>query len=84
MKTLINTIGIISATVGSAVVWYFIAQVNFADKEEYLKGNGVITIPDPKPADIKKLQREMLMSKVGIALIVIGGTFQVFSNYMYD
>lgn len=84
MKTLVNTMGVIFSTVGAAVVWHFIAQVNFADKSEYLKGNGVLSIPNPTPADIRKLKREMLMSKIGIALIVAGGALQVFSNYMSE
>ena len=82
MKTLVNTTGIIFSTFGSFVVWHFIAQLNFADKEEYLKGNGVVTITDPTRADLCRFRREILFSKVGIALIIIGGIFQAISNYL--
>ena len=84
MKIIINSLGITLATLGAFLVWYFIAQLNFADKEAYLKGKGVLTVPDPSPEDIKKLKREIFFSKCGLALIVVGGALQIISNFLND
>ncbi|HAL38476.1 MAG TPA: hypothetical protein DCP03_10305 [Polaromonas sp.] len=74
--------GVALATIGAFLVWYFIAQVNFADKEAYLRGEGVLEILDPKPEDIRKLKLEMALSRVGLGLILVGGLLQITSNYL--
>lgn len=82
MKTCINSLGVALATIGAFLVWYFIAQLNFADKEAYLRGEAIIKVAEPKPEDIKKLKLEIALSRVGLVLIVIGGLFQIISNYL--
>lgn len=84
MKTTTNSLGVALATLGAFLVWYFIAQLNFADKEAYLKGEGVLTVPSPTPEDIKKLKREIFLSRVGLFLILVGGALQIISNYLSD
>ena len=84
MKTTINSLGVALATLGAFLVWYFIAQLNFADKKAYLKGQGILTVPCPTPEDIKKLKREIFFSRVGLALILVGGALQIISNYLSD
>ena len=81
MKTAINSIGILLSTVGSYLVWRYLTELNFADKESYLQGEGVLLVPRVTSEDIKKLKRSLALSKTGLALIVIGGTLQIISNY---
>jgi hypothetical protein len=82
MKIHINTLGIIFATLGSFLVWKYLTELNWADKEAFLKGEGVMTIPSPKPEDIKKFKRQLRLSKLGLALIILGGAIQISSNYL--
>lgn len=81
MKTLINTLGIISATLGSFLVWRYLTELSWADKEAYLKGKGVLTVPTPTENDIKKFKCQLRLSKLGLGLILLGGALQVVSNY---
>src|SRR5260370_3381121 len=78
----VNSIGVFLSAVGAFLVWFFIAQLNFADKAEYLKGRGRMEIPDPSQADIRKLKRRIFLSKIGLMLILIGGLLQIISNYL--
>ena len=82
MKVLINSLGLVLATFGAFLVWYFIAELNFADKEAYLRGVGQMTVPRPMPEDIKKLKMEIFLSRTGLALILVGGVLQIISNFL--
>ena len=42
---------------------------------------GELAIPDPTPEDIKKLKRNIFLSRMGMALIVVGGFLEILSNY---
>jgi hypothetical protein len=81
MKTHINTIGIILTIVGSFLVWKYLTELSWADKEAYIRGEGILTIPSPTEADIKKFRRQLWLSKIGLIIIVLGGTLQIISNY---
>ena len=81
MKTTINSIGIALSTVGSFLVWRYLTEINFADKEQYLQGNGVMTVPSPTPEDVKKFKRSLALSETGLMLIFWGGALQIISNY---
>jgi hypothetical protein len=82
MKVCLNSLGVTLATIGAFLVWYFIGQLNFADRDTFLKGNGKLIVPTVTTEMIKKLRIEMLLSKLGLALIVIGGILQIASNYI--
>jgi hypothetical protein len=82
MKIFLNSLGVAFSTIGAFLVWHFIAQLNFADREAYIRGEGVMTIPDPSPEDIRKFKSEIFFSRVGLALIILGGVLQIFSNYL--
>lgn len=84
MKTHLSTLGIIIATLGSYLVWRYLTELNFADKEAYLKGQGVLAVPDPTPSDIAKFKKSVRLSKLGLGLIFLGGFAQVVSNYLPD
>ncbi len=82
MKTHINTLGIVFATLGSYFVWRYLTELNWADKEAFIKGEGVMTIPSPTPEDIKKFKYQLRLSKLGLGLIILGGVIQVLGNYL--
>ena len=84
MKILINTLGVALTTIGTFLVWYFIAQINFADQDAFLRGDGILTVPSPTQEDIKKLKIRIMLSKIGIGLIVFGGLLQIISNYLNE
>lgn len=63
-------------------MWRYLTELNFADKEAYLEGKGILTVPDPSALDVKRFKRSVVFSKAGLVLILIGGLFQVVSNYM--
>jgi len=81
MKAHLNTAGLILTLIGALLIWFFLGELNFAKKDEYLKGHGVIQIPNPTPEAIKKLKRNICLSRIGIGLIVVGGFLEIISNY---
>ena len=38
MKSHINVAGIALSTMGAFLIWYFVAEINFADKKAYVQG----------------------------------------------
>lgn len=82
MKTTINSLGILSSTIGSFLVWRYLTEINFADKEKFLKGEGVLTVPNPSKEDVTKFKRSLFLSETGLLLILLGGILQIISNYM--
>ena len=82
MKIHLNSLGVICAIIGAYLVWRYLTELNFADKEAYLRGEGMLTVPDPSALDIKRFKRSVALSKAGLMLILIGGLFQVVSNYL--
>jgi len=81
-KSHINSAGVFLSPVAAFLVWFFIAELNFADRDEYRKGHGREAIHDPSPAEIKKLEMRIWFSRVGLILILIGGLLQIISNYL--
>ena len=84
MKTHINTLGIIYATLGSFLVWRYLTELNWADKEAFLKGESRMVIPSPSEQDVKKFKYQLRLSKLGLGLILLGGVLQVVSNYLSE
>ena len=82
MKTHMIAAGVALSAVGAFLIWYFVAELNFADKESYLKGQGRIAILDPSTEDIRKLRFKIGMSRLGLALILVGGLLQVVGTYI--
>ncbi len=52
MSSHLNTLGIILTIVGAYLVWRYLMVVSFVDHDEYLKGRGLLTVPDPTPEDV--------------------------------
>lgn len=81
-KNLINSVGVAFASLGAFLVWRYLTEINFADKEAYLRGEGLLTVPDPTQDDIKRLRCSIILSKLGLAMILFGGVLQVVSNHI--
>ncbi len=79
---LLNSIGIIITTIGSYLVWRYITDINFVDKDAYFKGDGVLKVQNPSEDDIKLLKKSIRNSKIGYYLIVLGGLLQILSNHL--
>jgi hypothetical protein len=84
MKINLNSLGVICASIGTFLVWRYLTELNFSDKEAYLRGEGILTVPNPSALDIRRFKRSVVLSKAGLILILIGGLFQVVSNYLPD
>ena len=82
MKTHLIAAGVAISAFGAFLVWYFIAEINFANKQSYLRGEASLEILDPSPADIRKLRFNIRISRIGLALILVGGLLQIIGNYM--
>lgn len=81
-KNFVNSFGIAFASIGAYLVWRYLMEINFADKEAYLRGEGVVTVPDPSLADVRSLKRLILFLKLGLFMILAGGGLQIISNYI--
>lgn len=81
MKTHINTLGVILSALGSFLVWRYLTELNWADKDAFLRGEGRMVVPSPSKEDIRKFKRQLTLSKLGLGLIIVGGGLQVISNY---
>ncbi|MDO9419271.1 MAG: hypothetical protein Q7T66_01280 [Herminiimonas sp.] len=76
----LNIAGVVGTTVGSFLVWYFIAKAAYDNHKEFISGKEKdisFTIPTPTEDLRLKLRNEMYLSRLGIALIVIGGVLQI-------
>ena len=78
---LLNSVGVAFASTGSILIWRYLTEISFIDKEAYVRGQGVLTVPTPSKSDISRFKRSMLLSKLGIAMILLGGLFQIASNH---
>jgi hypothetical protein len=84
MKTHLNTAGILLTTIGSFLVWKYLTELNWADKGAFLRGDGLFTVPSATEAEIRRFRRQLRLSKLGLSLIMLGGAFQIGSNYCPD
>lgn len=80
-KTHVNTIGVVFAGVGSVLLWKYIGDVVYSDKDEFLKGNSTLMIHDATHEAISKLKWSIRLSRFGIGLIIAGSALQIASNY---
>ena len=72
MKAYVNSVGVIFSTLWALLVWHFLTEINFADKEAYLRGEG-------------RFKRSVFLSKMGLGfIIIIGGILQILSNHFFD
>ena len=84
LSKLVNTIGLIAATVGSILVWFFLTEISTMDKDKFLNGVSEMVVHAVTPAAIKKLKWQLRLSKIGLNLIVLGGVLQAWSNFIND
>jgi hypothetical protein len=81
MKSYLSTIGILLTSIGSFLVWKYLTELNWADKEAFKRGEGLLTVPSPTEADVRRFRRQIWLSKIGLTLILIGGAVQIVSNH---
>ncbi len=82
-KYCINTLGLVFATAGGCLLWYFVTDVIKVNKKEILAGQDVqITIPANSTELRKSLKTNIILSRIGIFLTILGGVLQICSNYM--
>lgn len=78
----INSIGVALTSLGAFLVWRYLTEISFVDKDAYLRGEGTVVIPDPSPEEVSRFKRSVRRSKVGLGMILLGGVLQIVSNYM--
>jgi hypothetical protein len=81
MKSHLNSAGVFLTVVGAFLIWRVVAQLNVVNESEYLKGRTTIEAIDPTPSDIRKFKTRKWLSRIGIALVLVGGALQIISNY---
>lgn len=77
---LLTDIGLVLDIVGAFLLWKFVVEINFTDKEQWLSGNAVLVVSDPTPEQIKKFRRNMVISRLAICLLIAGFAFQLLGN----
>jgi hypothetical protein len=77
----INSLGLALDIIGALMIWYFVAEVNYASKREFLRGNAEIDLADPSPEQISSYKNRVRLSRVGMGLLVLGFLLQLLSNY---
>lgn len=81
-KNSLNTIGIVITTVGSCLLWYFVAEVTEVNNKGILAGEDVVlTIPSATPALRRRLRINLALTRLGVFLTVFGSVVQVISNH---
>lgn len=78
----VSSVGLILDIVGALLLWRYVAEIDFAEKDEFLKGNAVLNVADPTPEEIRSYKRNVFISRIGVALLVIGFSLQVVGNYV--
>ena len=81
MKSYLNSAGVFLSVVGAFLIWCVVVELNLVNRSQYLKGHMRTEHLDPTPSDIKKFERRKRLSKIGIALVMLGGFLQIISNY---
>jgi hypothetical protein len=84
MKNHISSLGVVLTTLGSFLVWRFLTELNWADKNAFLQGKGVLRIPAPEAEDVRKFKLQLNLSRLGLGLIILGGFLQIISNYLTE
>jgi hypothetical protein len=84
-KNHISTAGVVMATVGACLLWYFVSDVLQVNKKDILNGKPVtLTIPDNTPELRQRLHVHTFLARLGVFLTLCGGVLQVMSTYMSD
>lgn len=55
--SLLNSVGVAFASVGSILVWQYLTEISFVEKEAYMRGQGVLTVPVLSKSDISRFKR---------------------------
>ena len=77
-----TAIGLVLDIIGALLLWRYVVEINFADKEDYLKGSATLVLADPTPESIQRYKRNITLSRIAIGLLVAGFIFQLIGNYV--
>lgn len=83
-QSVISTLGLLFDIVGVLMVYAYVKELNFIDHDEYVKGNGVIHVPDPTEKEIKAFIIRRRRSCVGLGLIVLGFLLQIVAQTLFS
>lgn len=84
-KTCINTGGVVLATAGACLLWYFVGDVMQVNRKEILKGESAkYSFPSASPGLQRRIRTHIWLSRLGVFLTVCGGALQLVSNYMSE
>jgi hypothetical protein len=82
ISTYINDFGLLLDILGAFLVWRYVANINFADEEEFLRGNATITLADPTKKEINEHKNRKNMGRLGIVILIVGFILQILSNHI--
>jgi hypothetical protein len=78
----ITAVGLVLDIIGAVLLWFFVVEINFADKADYLNGNATLNLADPTPQQIKRYKRNIMVSRFAILFLILGFIFQLIGNYV--
>lgn len=83
-QTVVSSLGLMFDIVGVLLVYAYVKELNFIDHDEYIKGNGVISVPDPTEQEIKAFINRRRRSYLGLGLIVLGFVLQIAAQTLFS
>ena len=75
----LNVSGVAISAVGSVILWYFMAELNFFSSEHLPKKKAVLYANDSVEPVFYSYEYNRKMSKLGIGLVILGGLMQIAS-----
>ena len=78
----LTSLGLVLDIIGALILWRYVAEINFADKKDFLKGNASLVLADPTPEQIRSYKLSIWLSRLGIALLLVGFVLQLLGNYV--
>ncbi len=78
----LTAVGLVLDIIGAILLWRFIVEINFADRDDYLKGEATLAVLDPTPEQIEAYKRNIWISRAAILLLVLGFVLQLIGNYV--
>ncbi|MEI8656179.1 hypothetical protein [Vibrio sp. Hal054] len=79
--TNLSVLGLTLDIIGVILLWIFVAEISFADKKEFLKGNATLHITDPTHKEVQSYKWRVRITRLAMALVVIGFLCQLASIY---
>ena len=78
----ITALGLTLDIIGAVLLWRYVVEINFADKEAYLQGHATLALVDPTPKQIQRYKNAIACSRIAIVFLVAGFILQLIGNYV--